>query len=214
MRQRRWLELLKDYDLTIHYHPGKANVVANALSRKSGSSMVCMLTSESEIFEEMRRMDLHVYVEGAVAQLSQLRLQPTLLDEIKQAQEETNDERFQRLKERAQKRELPDYELDSTGLLRYRGRLAIPKGAAAIVEVLQEAHYSPYTIHPGSTKMYQDLKTKFWWDGMKGDVARFVSKCLTCQQVKAEHQRPGGQVASCNLWKYQSGSGIRSQWIL
>ena len=70
MRQRRWLELLKDYDLTIHYHISKANVVADALSRKSESNLTYILTDQNEIFEEMRKMDLHVCVEGAVAQLS------------------------------------------------------------------------------------------------------------------------------------------------
>ncbi|GKB99226.1 retrotransposon protein, putative, ty3-gypsy subclass [Tanacetum coccineum] len=60
------------------------------------------------------------------------------------------------------------------------------------VAVLTEAHGSPFSIHLGSTKMYRDLKQNFWWNGMKHDVARFVAKCLTCQQVKIEHQRASG----------------------
>ncbi|GKA56888.1 putative reverse transcriptase domain-containing protein [Tanacetum coccineum] len=59
-------------------------------------------------------------------------------------------------------------------------------------KVMTEAHSSPFTIHPGSTKMYRDLKQYFWWNGMKQDVATFVSKCMTCQQVKIEHQRASG----------------------
>ena len=55
---------------------------------------------------------------------------------------------------------------------------------------MEEAHFSAYSIHPGSTKMYHDLKDTYWWNGMKRDIAEFVSKCLTCQQVKLEHQRP------------------------
>ena len=55
-----------------------------------------------------------------------------------------------------------------------------------------EAHKSKFVVHPGSTKMYQDLKRQYWWEGMKKDVASFVAKCIVCQQVKAEHQRPSG----------------------
>ena len=70
--------------------------------------------------------------------------------------------------------------------------------------VLEDAHYSPYTIHPGSTKMYRDLKGQYWWSGMKGDVAKFVAKCLTCQLVKAEHQRPPGLLQQMDIpeWKW------------
>jgi hypothetical protein len=205
MRQRRWLELLKDYDLTIHYHPGKANVVADALSRKSGSSLASIITSQVEVFEDMRRLDLHVCVKGIAAQLSQMSLQPTLMEEIRRSQEETIDEEFHKLKQRASHvDEKADFKVGSDGLVRYRGRLAIPRGSSVIPIVLQEAHYTPYTIHPGSTKMYQDLKTQYWWPGMKGDVATYVARCLTCQQVKAEHQRPGGLLQQMEVpaWKW------------
>jgi hypothetical protein len=57
--------------------------------------------------------------------------------------------------------------------------------------ILREAHDSAYSIHPGSTKMYKDLKTHYWWYGMKRDIAEYVSLCDTCQRVKAEHQRLG-----------------------
>nr|GEY83658.1 hypothetical protein [Tanacetum cinerariifolium] len=70
--------------------------------------------------------------------------------------------------------------------------------------VLSEAHSSPFCIHPGSTKMYRDLKQNFWWNGMKQDVARFVAKCLTCQQVKIEHQRESGLLQPLDIptWKW------------
>ncbi|GJY07519.1 DNA/RNA polymerases superfamily protein [Tanacetum coccineum] len=71
-------------------------------------------------------------------------------------------------------------------------------------KVMTEAHSSPFTIHPGSTKMYRDLKQYFWWNGMKQDVATFVSKCMTCQQVKIEHQRASGllQPLEIPMWKW------------
>ena len=80
------------------------------------------------------------------------------------------------------------------GIIRYEGRLCFPSNEELKIEILREAHHSKYTIHPGVTKMFQDMKRVYWWPGMKRDVATFVAKCLTCQQVKSEHQRPGGQL--------------------
>ena len=70
---------------------------------------------------------------------------------------------------------------------------------------MEEVHHSSYTIHPGSTKMYQDLKEFFWWEGTKKDVAEFVSKCLVCQQVKAEHQKSVGLFQRIDIleWKWK-----------
>ena len=71
-------------------------------------------------------------------------------------------------------------------------------------QLLKEAHQVPYSVHPGNTKMYRDLKMRFWWPGMKNDVVNFVSRCLTCQQVKAEHQRPAvvQQPMEIPKWKW------------
>ncbi|CAN4099518.1 unnamed protein product [Withania somnifera] len=101
-RRRRWIELPKDYDITIPYHPGKANVVADALSSET-------------------------------------------------------------------------------------------------------AHGSRFSIHPGSAKMYRDLRHLYWWRGMKGDIARHVSLCLNCQRVKSEHRGPGGLMQRLPIpeWKWE-----------
>nr|GFC45197.1 retrotransposon protein, putative, Ty3-gypsy subclass [Tanacetum cinerariifolium] len=56
--------------------------------------------------------------------------------------------------------------------------------------IMHESHKSKYSVHPGSDKMYQDMKKLYWWPNMKADIATYVSKCLTCAKVKAEHQRP------------------------
>ena len=61
---------------------------------------------------------------------------------------------------------------------------------------MEEAYYSTYAIHPGSTKINRTLKENYWWKGMKGDIAEFVSKCMMCQQVKAEHKHPVGLLQS------------------
>ena len=82
--------------------------------------------------------------------------------------------------------------VDREGTLRLNTRLYIPDVDELRKEIMEEAHLSTYSIHPGSTKMYHDLKDTYWWNGMKRDIAEFMSKCLTCQQVKLEHQRPSG----------------------
>jgi len=72
-------------------------------------------------------------------------------------------------------------------------------------EILNEAHTAPYAIHPGGSKMYQTIKENYWWNGMMRNVKEFISKCLVCQQVKAEHQVPVGllQPLSMPKWKWE-----------
>jgi len=88
--------------------------------------------------------------------------------------------------------------------LRYGARLCVPKGDVR-QELLVEAHNSPYNIHPGGTKMYRDLKQHFLWHEMKREIAKFISKCQVCQQVKAEHQRTAGllQLLLIPEWKWE-----------
>ena len=73
-------------------------------------------------------------------------------------------------------------------------------------DIMEEAHSFAYDMHLGSTKMYKTLKKHYWWNGMKKEIARFVSKCLTCQQVKVEHQRPKGkiQLLPIPVWKWEN----------
>ncbi|KAF5207771.1 Transposon tf2-9 polyprotein, partial [Thalictrum thalictroides] len=91
------------------------------------------------------------------------------------------------------------------GGLRYRDRLCVPDKDGLRKNVMDEAHRSRFTIHPGGTKMYQDLKRTYWWEGMKRDVGEYVSKCLTCQRVKAEHQKPSGLLKPLPIpqWKWE-----------
>ena len=85
-----------------------------------------------------------------------------------------------------------DFSISKIGLLRFQGWICVPVDDSIRREILDEAHTTPYSIHPGATKMYQDLRSLYWWSGMKRDVTEYVTRCLTCQQVKAEHQRPSG----------------------
>ena len=93
---------------------------------------------------------------------------------------------------KVQKGEISDFKFGPEGILNFRDWLVIPKDAVLKRKILKEAHRSKYTIHPESNKMYHELKILYWWDNMKREIAQFVQTCLTCQQVKAEHQKPSG----------------------
>ncbi|GJS49981.1 putative nucleotidyltransferase, ribonuclease H [Tanacetum coccineum] len=172
---RRWLELLKDYDTNIQYHPGKANVVADALSQKSGM-IACF---DSRILHDLERLDV-----------------------IKEAQRD--DGELWAIVQNVEDGKHTEFRVDDGGVVWFEDRLCVPNDQALREKVMTEAHSSPFTIHPGSTKMYRDLKQYFWWNGMKQDVATFVSKCMTCQQVKIEHQRASGllQPLEIPMWKW------------
>ncbi|KAA0066102.1 pol protein [Cucumis melo var. makuwa] len=183
MRQRRWLELVKDYDCEILYHPSKANVVADALSRKVAHS-AALITKQAPLLRDFERAEIAV----SVGELND----PYLVEKrhlVKTGQGE-------------------DFSISSDDGLMFEGRLCVPKDSAVKTELLTEAHSSPFTMHPGSTKMYQDLRSVYWWRNMKREVADFVSRCLVCQQVKAPRQRPAGllQPLSVPGWKWESVS--------
>ena len=96
--------------------------------------------------------------------------------------------------------------MDVQGVLRFRGRICIPNDVDLKRMILEESHRSSLSIHPGATKMYQDLRKLFWWSGMKREVAQFVYACLTCQKSKVEHQKLAGLMQPLEIpeWKWDS----------
>ena len=159
MRQRRWLELLKDYDLTISYHPGKANVVADALSRKSAGNLAALLTTQKHILEDLRKMRIEVWFHEAEAHLANLRVQPTLIEKVKIAQ--SSDPQLQKIRDLINLGSQSKFCIHEDGSLRFGHRLCVPNDPDLKAEILKEAHNTSYTIHPGGTKMYRDLRETF-----------------------------------------------------
>jgi hypothetical protein len=184
MRQRRWLELIKDYDCHIMYHSRKANVVADALSRKSCSKVLNSITTPDQLAQCVEMIQLNTVEEQAA--LATLVIHPLTFDRIKIAQE--NDLELQELMKKSNRGNAHGFHFAGDGLLRMGDtKIVIPNDAELRRDILNEAHKTRYTVHPGSTKMYQYLKKKFWWQGMKCDVFEYVAQCHVCQQVKAEH---------------------------
>ncbi|KAG8497006.1 hypothetical protein CXB51_008206 [Gossypium anomalum] len=142
LRQRRWLELLKDYELVIDYHPGKANVVADALSRK--------------LLFALRAMNTRLKVSDDGSILVELRARPMFLQEICEAQK--NDQDLQAKRKRCEVDTESDFRIGSNGCLMFKDRICVPKNEELIQKILQEAHSGYFSIHPSGTKMYNDLK--------------------------------------------------------
>ncbi|GJR96115.1 putative reverse transcriptase domain-containing protein [Tanacetum coccineum] len=179
MRQRRWLELLSDYDCELRYHPGKANVVADALSRKS------------------RPKPLRV---RALVMTIGLNLPARILN----AQVEARKEENYRTEDLCGM--IKNLEPRADGTLCLKNRSWIPCFGDLRALIMHESHKSKYSIHPGSDKMYQDLKKLYWWPNMKAEIATYVSKCMTCAKVKAEYQKPSGLLVQPKIpeWKWEN----------
>ncbi|KAJ9544630.1 LOW QUALITY PROTEIN: hypothetical protein OSB04_024337 [Centaurea solstitialis] len=156
LRQRRWVELLNDYDCEIKYHPGKANVKRKGETFKSTS-----------------------HGNGSAGEFE---------NQMLEAQEEAL--KVENLKKENLHQIEKEFEVKADGVRYFKDKMWTPKDDQLRSTIMDEAHLTKYSIHPVSDKMYKGLKEHYWWPGMKKDIALYVSKCLTCARIKAEHQKP------------------------
>ena len=158
-------------------------MVADALSRKANTLNIMLKERLPSLFEEMESFGLELVEPGFLANLE---VKPMLAHDIKEAQK--GHKSIEGIKKKIQEGKAPEFSVDEQGVVWFGKRLCLPNKAELKDLILEEAHDTPYSIHPGGTKMYQDLRGRFWWHGMKREIASYVAKCTVCQRVKAEHQ--------------------------
>jgi hypothetical protein len=153
-------------------------------------------------------------------------VESTLEQEIHKGQ--IGDAKIQEIKDMITEGRGPEFTEDEQGIIWFKDRICVPDIESLRETVLKEPHDLDYSIHPGSTKMYQDLKRKYWWYGLKRVVAAHVAMCDVCQRVKAEHQRPAGLLHPLKIpeWKWEeigmdfivglprTSAGYDSIWVI
>nr|GFC02276.1 reverse transcriptase domain-containing protein [Tanacetum cinerariifolium] len=185
------LKTWSEYDCDIHYNPGKANVVADTLSKKEREPPLRVRALVMTIGLDLPRQILNAQTEARTPKnIEKEDVGGMLVENLKDPKKV----RTKKLEPRAD------------GTLCLNGRSWLPCYGDLRTVIMHESHKSKYSIHPGSDKMYQDMKKLYWWPNMKADIATYVSKCLTCAKVKAEHQKPSGLLEQPKIpeWKWDN----------
>jgi hypothetical protein len=159
-----------------------------------------MQKEQPTLYEEMEKLSLEIVEQG---QLNELRVKYTLAGQIRQAQIRCPE--IEDVKNLMARGKAADYRLDEQDTLWLKDHICVPRNKEIRDSILKEAHDSRYSIHPGCMKMYKDLKVRFLWEKMREYIAEYVTRCDTCQRVKAEHQRPAGllQPLETPTWKWE-----------
>ncbi|WVZ53866.1 LOW QUALITY PROTEIN: hypothetical protein U9M48_004754 [Paspalum notatum var. saurae] len=190
------------------------------LKKRLTTTLICInLSQYIDVFSCRKARLLPMPLEGIVS----MEFEPTLEQEIRKGQ--LNDEKIKEIKELIKLDKAPGFRVDADGTVWHGDRICVPNIRSIRELILKKAHETAYSIHPGSEKMYQDLKQKFWWYGMKREVAEYVA---LCDRVKAEHQKAAGLLQPLKIpeWKWEkigmdfivslprTQSGFDSIWVL
>ena len=146
------MDLIKDYDYVTDYHPGKANVVVDPLSRKS--------------IQTLRALNTHFSLSDDGIVVAELIARPKMLNRVLEAQK--RDEKISAIVSKIGNGKETEFTVNEDGVLYYKDRVGVPDDNDLRKSILEEAHSGSFSIHPGST--IKDLKMSYWWSGMKIDV--------------------------------------------
>jgi hypothetical protein len=184
-------------------------VVADALSRKHRCN--CITVQPHPSCCDPEEPSLWVVLHG---RLNNIALIPTIKEDIIAAQRMNVG--MDHLRQRMESGEAQCFRQDADGVLWFKGRLVVPKDlelCRRIMDdlelcrrIMDETHCSRYSIHPGTNKIYQDLRKNFWWTRMKREIGRYVSECDTCRRIKADYLRPTGNLQPLSIpeWKWKN----------
>jgi hypothetical protein len=197
--------------------------VADALSRKGQDNTALAFQLPEELMKEFEGLNLWM---AALTEGVTLEVESTLEQQIRKGQLE--DVEIKEIRDTMERGKAPDFTEDDQGTIWFKNRIFVPDVGDLRKTILREAHDLAYSVHPGSTKMYQDLKQRYWWYEMKRDVAAHVALCDTCHRVKAEHHKPTGLMQPLKVpeWKWeeigmnfivglpQTPAGYDSIWVI
>jgi hypothetical protein len=138
-----------------------------------------------------------------------IELEPTLEQDIRKGQKD--DEKIKEIRQLIIDGKGKDFREDAEGVVWFKDRLCVPDITSIRELILKEAHETTYSIHPGSEKIYQDLKRRFWWYGMKREIAEYVARATV---VRGSRQSIRDPQVCCNRCRFLSGNGMRSEWTL
>ena len=165
------MEFLEDYDYTLHYHPGKANMVVDALSQKSRGALASIASREWQMLKTIGQFGLQ-YSEHAQGTLGSLVATSSLLSRVIESQRQ--DAEIVSIRDRVQLGSSEGWIIHIDGSLRYGGRVVVPQLIDLREETLREFHCSRFAMDPSGTKMYRDLHRQYYWRGIKRHVGDFI----------------------------------------
>ena len=130
-------------------------------------------------------MGIELVMDDSQIFMASLTIQPTLIEKIKSL--EVDDAQIVKIIGEVQEGKRLEFNVPNDVVLRFGNRLCVPNDFVLKKEIMKEAHHTPYSMHPSSTKMYRDIRETYWWNKMKREIAHFMEQYLTCQQIKALH---------------------------